>query len=254
MASVVLKVGPKHRAKKVESVPILSGLVAHTAPDTDKYESLFNISHAASGLAVLLHIPEKVLPKVIEVLSQKEWDVDLKQITTDKEFFETTKEAYILANKKSSEKQEQRIADDLGGRRQPASGARWGYRRDVITPEFLIEAKVTDASSFRISDKDLAFLKTQAYKMGRVPIYIVQIKKLEDAVMLPTAEVPEKSFNPKHRKVVDRSTKKSFLITESTVKFTSDAGAVTVILPSGYYTLLGYERFLVLAKRGMTND
>ena len=52
------------------------------------------------------------------------------------------------------QKTREEIAADMGGKRQPGSGSRWGPR-GILSPEFMIEAKVTDKASFSVSLKDL---------------------------------------------------------------------------------------------------
>lgn len=74
-----------------------------------------------------------------------------------------------------SKRQEVKIAKDLGGKRQPASGSRWGYKRDVISEKFLVEAKSTIRKSYRLVLKDLEFLRQQAHAKSKEPIYIVDM-------------------------------------------------------------------------------
>lgn len=46
---------------------------------------------------------------------------------------------------------EERAAHEQGGRRQPASGAKWFAKGDLRAHGFLIDDKFTDAGSFRVT-------------------------------------------------------------------------------------------------------
>lgn len=98
-------------------------------------------------------------------------------------------------SKQRSVKQERRIAKDLGGRVTPASGARWGARRDVKSDAWLIEAKTTGQSSYRIEDKDLEFLLRQAYRIGRTPAYVIEFQGQGELVVLPAETVERQAPN-----------------------------------------------------------
>lgn len=54
--------------------------------------------------------------------------------------------------KRKSQKQEKRVAKELGGRVTPASGALWGAKGDVRSEYFLVECKVTSKSSYPLKD------------------------------------------------------------------------------------------------------
>ena len=51
-------------------------------------------------------------------------------------------------------------------------------------------------------------------------------------------------------KRVLKQTSKSFSLNLNSVKFVSEGGSITVELPSGTYTVIGYEQFLEMAKVG----
>lgn len=243
--------GPAKKLKRVECVSVVSGLMAHPSPSNLKADTV-SISHSASGLYVISGIPETLLPTVITMLSAVSWEVATEVVYSTPIYFEIIRRIeYMLSSKDRSLNQEVRIADDFGGKRQPASGSRWGYRRDVITPEFLIEAKTTATSSYRLSDKDIQFLKGQAYEKGKIPLYIIELNNHAEVVVVPTQDIDPECVDTGKKRVFDKKNRKSFLVKEADVAFLNAGGTITIRLPSGHYTVLGYENFLTMAKKGV---
>jgi hypothetical protein len=78
---------------------------------------------------------------------------------------------------------EKELARDLGGRRQPASGAFWNQPGDVITEWFLVESKYTSALSFSITLDHLTKIRAEAGLKNRSPVMVIE---------LGTANPPEK--------------------------------------------------------------
>ena len=71
-------------------------------------------------------------------------------------------------------KQEERIAKELGGKRQPGSGNQWHAKADVKTARFLVEAKYTDARRYILKLDDIKKLKRQLL-FERCPDWCIQI-------------------------------------------------------------------------------
>lgn len=70
-----------------------------------------------------------------------------------------------------SRAQEQRIADHVGGRRMPASGAFWKHKGDVRGGRYLMEMKRTDNKrSISIKDEDLTKIRQEALSQGLTPL------------------------------------------------------------------------------------
>ena len=85
-----------------------------------------------------------------------------------------------VSRDRKPKKQEKATAKALGGRVQPGSGARGGFKgdvRDVVTPlvEFLIECKRTEGSSIRIQAQWLNKITTEAGPM-RDPALAIQFE------------------------------------------------------------------------------
>ena len=65
-----------------------------------------------------------------------------------------------------SQKQETRLADTLGGRVTPGSGAGWSTKNDVKTESISVEVKYTDKKSYAIKKDDLLKAERQALLDG----------------------------------------------------------------------------------------
>jgi hypothetical protein len=256
VGSIGARTGPNGTRKKLECLPVANGLVAHAATDVERKLSMLNITHKQSGLSILQHVPEWALPTAVVILGRADWDLPIEEIARNTKYFPLIGHAIREIRKmslihKESARQEDELARDLSGRRQPASGSRWGHRRDVITPELLVEAKTTTQKSYRINDKDMAFLCKQAYKKGRVPVYAIEIQQKPNVMVVPTSELDSECFDNTKRRSIDVRNKKSYAITAALADWLNDGGSMNIRLPSGFYTALGYEKFLELAKRGI---
>lgn len=84
----------------------------------------------------------------------------------------TRKDPY--KRKKLSRKEEDKLAQDFGGRRTPASGA-WEQPGDIKTPTFLIESKITSHDSFSVTKTLMNKIASEAVPYGKVPMLIVNM-------------------------------------------------------------------------------
>jgi len=77
-------------------------------------------------------------------------------------------------------RQEEKI-EELGGERHPASGRIWRWKRDGHLFDFLIEARDTQADSYRISYQELQDITKEAYGSppGFLPAMYLTIKDSE---------------------------------------------------------------------------
>ena len=68
-----------------------------------------------------------------------------------------------------SDKQEKRVAKDLGGKQTPNSGATPWVKGDVVTDRFVIECKTAtkEKQSFSIAKKWLKALPEEAFSNGK---------------------------------------------------------------------------------------
>ena len=96
---------------------------------------------------------------------------------------------------KNSKKQEERIAEELGGKRVPASGAiRSKYRGsegyDVKSDDYAMELKITDKKSIGLKLEWLEKIVQKANDRGKIPMMVLSYKKAEfptpaDWVVIP---------------------------------------------------------------------
>jgi len=63
---------------------------------------------------------------------------------------------------KASREQEKAVAKRLGGKVQPGSGSQWMRKGDVSTPDFLVECKVTEKQSYRLTRAVLDKIEQEA--------------------------------------------------------------------------------------------
>ena len=71
---------------------------------------------------------------------------------------------------KKARAQEERVAKETGGRRQPASGAFWSHKGDNVIEDWLIECKRTDYKTFRLSTDLWNETKKKAFQLQRQPV------------------------------------------------------------------------------------
>lgn len=248
-AKIEVPIGGVDEFKSVRATPLVPGLVVHKAPDCPPGEALQNITHTRSGLAIVRHLQPGDIGEAKAILSETDWT----GLPEDFVF----SEAHVMCAAKVnslSQQQESRLAKVLGGRRQPASGARWGFRRDVITPKYLIEAKTTGTKSYAIQLDDLLFLRKQAYGLGKLPAYIVEIAGCEEIVVVPFWDLDAEDHAKFTIKEKALYTKKSFSITEQVAKDAASGVVLGLNFDKAKFLAIGYESFLAIAKKGIDTD
>ncbi|MAP23263.1 MAG: hypothetical protein CL582_20240 [Alteromonadaceae bacterium] len=253
MAKVNVRVGPKARNCQVEGLPFLPGLCMHRMPSYGKISEFYNITHSSSGLAIISCIEEKNLELIRMILGRMLWDKSADAIFDDGKYLTLVKEAKsVLTNHERSERQEKRIATDTGGKRQPASGSRWGSKRDIITPQLLIEAKTTTKQKQSVSIKDLHFLTKQAYQEGKIPAYVIELGDMSEIAIIPEQDIGQDILmDIEEVRTLNCRTKRSFSVNSDLVNWLIDDNCVSLNTSKRTYTLLNYSLFLEVAKRGL---
>ena len=84
-----------------------------------------------------------------------------------------------VSTKTKTLRQEQAIADTLGGHRQPASGAVDGHKGDVRLDRFLLDSKQTVHDMLGVTRKDLTKITQEAYGEGKEPGLVLTWENLK---------------------------------------------------------------------------
>ena len=85
---------------------------------------------------------------------------------------------------KQSLKHEKRIAKNIGGQRNVASGAFWFRKGDVRSKDLLVEHKWTGKKSFTIKSDVLEKIVTEATMEFRTPVLGVSLNNEDYVLML----------------------------------------------------------------------
>jgi len=78
--------------------------------------------------------------------------------------------------KAKANKHEQVLADKLGGRRQPMSGALPAHKGDIKLDDWLLDSKQTDSNTILVTTKDLTKITEEATGEGKLPGLILTLK------------------------------------------------------------------------------
>ena len=93
-----------------------------------------------------------------------------------------------MATYKDSQKQESRLAKQLGGTRNSGSGNGWIRKSDIRSDDLLVEAKITSGKSFSIKDDELIKNISYAIVDGRMPIFLVEFKTTGNSYVILTED------------------------------------------------------------------
>lgn len=97
---------------------------------------------------------------------------------------------FFVSKSGSSKIQELRIGLDVGGKRNPASGAFQGMKGDVESKLFLIEAKKTGKDEYRLSRKVVSKIDKEAIACGKIPAIVVEFENMRRDVESRWALIP----------------------------------------------------------------
>lgn len=94
-----------------------------------------------------------------------------------------------------SKQHEERIAQALGGRRQPGSGNKLGRQGDVDHPDLYVEAKSTTKESLRLRAEWLVTAAGRAFMHRKKPVVALSFEALpesrRDWVVIPLSHFIE---------------------------------------------------------------
>ena len=97
--------------------------------------------------------------------------------------------------KTKSQRQEERLGKMEGGSKQVNSGRLWRWKRDARLHNFLIEARTTDAGSYRVERKEFLDIRRQARQtppgllpamqidLGDLHLMVTELSAFQDAQM-----------------------------------------------------------------------
>jgi hypothetical protein len=236
--------------RSVRAIQFLPGLIIHKALDCPPGEAWQSITYERIGLAVVARIEPGDVGAAKLILAALDWDITPDQMLVSDAHKEAGEQVMALTNKERSNRQEARIAKDTGGRRQPGSGSRVGYTRDVVLPRFKIEAKTTLRSTYSLDIKDLAYLKKESLQEGKVGVYIVEMDGNEELCIIPKSEADDDLLLEATVKTLRGAGTSTFTLTSSMSVQAVHGTVFELELYNGMYYCFSYERFLRLAKRG----
>jgi hypothetical protein len=90
---------------------------------------------------------------------------------------------------------EAEIAEALGGRRQPNSGATAAHKGDVKLRHFLLDSKETDAATMILQGKDLTKITREADGERLKPGLVITIRQVPDTVAKEWVLIPLEVFS-----------------------------------------------------------
>lgn len=102
---------------------------------------------------------------------------------------------WVRAKKTKSQKQEERLGKMEGGQKQNNSGRFWRWKRDARLHNFLIEARTTDAGSYKIDKKEFQAIRREAMQtppgllpgmqidMGDLYLIVIELSAFHDLSM-----------------------------------------------------------------------
>jgi hypothetical protein len=87
---------------------------------------------------------------------------------------------WVRAKRTKSQQQEERLGKMPGGSKQINSGRFWRSKRDAVLHNFLIEARTTDAGSYRIEKQEFLDIKKQGLQTppGLLPAMQIDLGEL----------------------------------------------------------------------------
>lgn len=86
--------------------------------------------------------------------------------------------------KKKSIKQEKKLAEDLGAKKTPQSGAQDTSPSDMIVGNYIIESKATKGKSINVKEEWLSSLKYSPIHLGQIPTLVLEFPKRSRYVVL----------------------------------------------------------------------
>ena len=245
MASVEIMVGAESATRVVDATPFLAGLVIHKTPDSPAPHELYNVTHRASGLAILTNVPEGSLPAVRRMLGDACWTSSPEEIFADPEYY------LLIRSVLSSLRGEDALGDvQDSDRRRSEPDVNWGFFPSVLTPSMKVRS-VRGKGSIALTEQELAEWAVQADREGRVPVTLLHLQGKEELAAVPYERFPRGFFLSLKLTRVDATIKGRVLLDEKFADRSVRGHCLLVSFGRLRYVVLGYLAFLSLAKRGL---
>jgi len=155
------------------------------------------VTHIYSGMFVLNPIPEELIPELAPILGKVDWEIPASRVfqsAAHHRALDQCLKVLMSYKQRFSQRREKAVAKELGGKVQPASGSRDGYKRDIVIADILVEHKTSipgsGAEHYRDVDlKDLEFHRQQALEISRIPAYLLEFGGRDSVAFIPEDEL-----------------------------------------------------------------
>jgi hypothetical protein len=98
------------------------------------------------------------------------------------------------SQKKRVNEHEQALAEEMGGVRQPNSGALDHRKGDISLKNFLLESKETDTQQLVLYAKDITKISKEASQERKIPALVLTLWKMPYTVSKEWVAVPKEVF------------------------------------------------------------
>jgi hypothetical protein len=90
--------------------------------------------------------------------------------------------------KKDAVKQEKRLAEDIGARQAPKSGAISTSPEDMILGNYVIESKATKGKSISVREEWISSLRRSPIHMGKIPTLVLEFVGRKRYIVMEEAD------------------------------------------------------------------
>lgn len=152
-----------------------------------------------------------------------------------------------------SNKQEKRVAKDIGGRVVIASGSLWFASSDCRSEDYLIECKTTQKNSYRLTAETWEKITAEAINDGlRVPIMCIEVSGSMKAVVDKSHFSDEPHFQEivEHLPINDCKDVKSFLVDKNNqiMKINTKLNQYSLTFKQRCLCVIDWEDFLEIIR------
>lgn len=148
-----------------------------------------------------------------------------------------------------SNKQEKRVAKDIGGKTVIASGSLWGMKADARTDKILLECKTTRKDFYRLTTNIWEKINSEAINDGlRLPAMCIEVAGIMKAVVNRNhfSDSPHFQSVLYPLPVTDCKDSKSFLVTkkDQIMKINTKLNPQSLTIKPVYLCVIDWDDFL----------